>query len=231
VNLKLGGSHTRYVCGEEEKNPCPYGNWTPVIWPLAWSLYWLSYPGSDGVCSIELFWAQLRWLADFSSSVLHSLITTTSHFGCDNLENFLCGARTIRIQFVCLFVCLFVWHTEPFALNAYDSLPTDLFVTGYLTIVKSVYVLPVCGSSHTAHTTEQPQSVPLILWAYLVIFWNKNKNLAFLPDFLGILSFERRPILTTLTDIPVPKARSRTGVSNRKWAKRQVKVKLSLCFF
>jgi hypothetical protein len=43
----LGGSQSRSERGDEEKKiPAPTGNRIPVVQPVAWSLYRLSYAGS-----------------------------------------------------------------------------------------------------------------------------------------------------------------------------------------
>jgi hypothetical protein len=43
----LHGLQRWYRDGGKQKNPFPVGNRTPVVQPVALSLYWLSYPGSE----------------------------------------------------------------------------------------------------------------------------------------------------------------------------------------
>jgi hypothetical protein len=50
--------HSRSGRGGEEKNPiiASAGNWTPVVQPVAYSLYWLSYPFTNMCCRNWFCW-------------------------------------------------------------------------------------------------------------------------------------------------------------------------------
>jgi hypothetical protein len=56
MDERLGGPQSRSGRGNEEKKkiPAPVGNRTPVVQPVAQSLYWLSYSSSYSVIVLNI---------------------------------------------------------------------------------------------------------------------------------------------------------------------------------
>jgi hypothetical protein len=64
LDRRLGGPQRLSGCAGEEKNShhYPTGNWTPVVQPVAKSLYWLSYSGSSYFRYVFKFLNRLTFL-------------------------------------------------------------------------------------------------------------------------------------------------------------------------